>query len=201
MKAELQKKLKADYPKIFAQCGKKESRLPIGWGIECGDGWYELISRACHLIQHHVDSNADMRKWAEDHNRIILNARDSDFTLFDEKYKDHKDRAWVDGLRDCTAAGHEKLREVPEEIKQPIAAQVKEKFGALRFYMNGGDDYAYGVVEMAASMSALICEQCGAKGTLGTHGGSGWVYTACKKHSNRHKVDKWYDDTQPETEE
>lgn len=45
-----------------------------------------------------------------------------------------------------------------------IVTQIKEKFGSLRFYYNGGDQYIAGLVAMAEAMSKLICEQCGNKG-------------------------------------
>jgi hypothetical protein len=41
-----------------------------------------------------------------------------------------------------------KTKSSPEELEdlQPIAQQVKSKFGGLRFYFSGGDDYISGLV-------------------------------------------------------
>lgn len=58
-------------------------------------------------------------------------------------------------------------------------AQVKEKFGSLRFYYDGGDEYIAGLVAMAESMSSRICEECGEPGF--TRDG-GWFVTLCDKH-------------------
>jgi hypothetical protein len=69
---------------------------------------------------------------------------------------------------------------VPDEVHQVVATQVKEKFGTLRFYYSGGDDYIDGMARMAESMSAVTCEQCGASGRLR---GSCWFYTACDEHA------------------
>jgi len=66
-----------------------------------------------------------------------------------------------------------------EVVQQVVLEQVKEKFGTLRFYYSGGDDYISGLVSMAESMSGVICETCGNPGTS-TSGG--WIKTACKEH-------------------
>lgn len=65
-----------------------------------------------------------------------------------------------------------------EERVQVRAVQVKEKFGGLRFYVSGGDDYVRGAVAVAESMSYRICESCGDKGHRRS---GGWVKTLCDK--------------------
>jgi hypothetical protein len=54
--------------------------------------------------------------------------------------------------------------------------QVKEKFGTLRFYYSGGDDYISGMVSLAESMTGVTCESCG---NVGERRGGGWVHTYC----------------------
>ena len=66
-----------------------------------------------------------------------------------------------------------------EVVHQVTLDQVKEKFGTLRFYYTGGDDYIDGMVTMAESMSGVTCEECGLPGTQ-TQGG--WIKTACAAH-------------------
>lgn len=66
------------------------------------------------------------------------------------------------------------------KVAQVVATQVKEKFGGLRFYYDGGDDYIRGLTTMAESMSEVTCETCGAPGK---QRGGGWVYTACDAHT------------------
>lgn len=63
-----------------------------------------------------------------------------------------------------------------EVVKQVVVQQVKEKFGTLRFYYQGGDDYIAGLVSMAESMSACTCESCG---NPGKQTGGGWIRTIC----------------------
>lgn len=45
-------------------------------------------------------------------------------------------------------------------------AQIKEKFGTLRVYSYGADDYIHGVVRMAEEMSAVTCEVTGLPGQM-----------------------------------
>lgn len=59
------------------------------------------------------------------------------------------------------------------------AVQVKEKFGGLRFYTSGADEYVTGAVAMAESLSFAICETCG-KPAQPRQGG--WIQTLCDEH-------------------
>lgn len=63
-----------------------------------------------------------------------------------------------------------------DETHQPVAAQVKEKFSGLRFYMDNADDYVYGVINTAESLSYKTCESCGFPGKKR---GGAWIKTLC----------------------
>jgi hypothetical protein len=60
-----------------------------------------------------------------------------------------------------------------------IVSQIKEKFGGLRFYYNGGDDTVDGMVRMAESWAGHTCEVCRAPGKSRN---GGWIRTLCDKH-------------------
>lgn len=60
--------------------------------------------------------------------------------------------------------------------------QVKEKFGGLRIYFSGGDDYVDGLVSMAEEYSYKICEVCGNSGKPNK---GGWISTLCDKCRNK----------------
>ena len=72
-----------------------------------------------------------------------------------------------------------KNRETRPVVEQVVVAQIKEKFGGLRFYYDGGDDQISGMVRMAEAWASHACEECGAPGTLG---GKGWIKTLCPTH-------------------
>jgi hypothetical protein len=65
-------------------------------------------------------------------------------------------------------------------VPQVVVDQVKEKFGTLRFYYTGGDDYISGLVDMAEGMSGVTCEECGNPGKSRS---GGWIRTLCEEHS------------------
>jgi len=73
-----------------------------------------------------------------------------------------------------------------EVVEQVTVDQVKEKFGTLRFYYTGGDDYIGGLVSMAETMSGITCEQCG---NIGRQRGRHWLYTACDEHTREEHRD------------
>jgi hypothetical protein len=65
------------------------------------------------------------------------------------------------------------------ECSQVIVQQVKEKFGTLRFYYDGGDDFIHGASWLAESMTGMLCEECGG---LGKRHHGGWIRTLCDVH-------------------
>ena len=58
-------------------------------------------------------------------------------------------------------------------------SQIKEKFGGLRFYYDGGDEYVSGLVSMAEGWAGHTCEECGKPGKQRS---GGWVRTLCDEH-------------------
>ena len=66
----------------------------------------------------------------------------------------------------------------PTKPTQPTLTQMKEKFGSLRFYMEGSDDYVEGMISMAEYMCDNTCQECGAENDLGVT--SGWISVLCR---------------------
>ncbi len=95
---------------------------------------------------------------------------------------------WKEKQRNWTSEWNkehpDELKEIPEIVTQVTLDQVKEKFGTLRFYYTGGDDYIRGLVSMAEAMSGVTCEECGNPGER--HGG-GWVRTLCNAHEESYQ--------------
>ena len=60
--------------------------------------------------------------------------------------------------------------------------QIKSKFGGLRIYYSGGDNYVKGVVGMAEEYSYKVCEVCGNSGKPNK---SGWITTLCDSCRNK----------------
>ncbi|NJL54179.1 hypothetical protein HC928_02685 [bacterium] len=56
--------------------------------------------------------------------------------------------------------------------------QIKEKYGELRCYMDGGTDEMYALIEDFTAHSKTVCEVCGGPGKWGSSE-SGWYRTIC----------------------
>lgn len=64
------------------------------------------------------------------------------------------------------------------DCESPRLAQVKEKFGTLRWYMDFGTPEMWDIVDKYEKESAKVCESCGQPGTTST---SGWRKTLCER--------------------
>jgi len=147
MHTEKQETLVSRYPEIFRDYNGDPQRTCMAWGIECGDGWFDLIDTICKAIQNQTE---------------------------------HVNRLW------------------PHLKFGVVAAQVKEKYGTLRFY----NEFIYadelgkhdrdrlekyinqvnGMISFAEFMSGRICEVCGQKGSLDD---SSFPRCRCKECENK----------------
>lgn len=57
MKPELEEKLFKKYPKIFKQKDMPMEQTAMCWGLQCGDGWYDIIDKTCEILQWYTDRN------------------------------------------------------------------------------------------------------------------------------------------------
>lgn len=81
---------------------------------------------------------------------------------------------------------HMKWKNKNSEVVPPVVVQqIKEKFGGLRYYFDGGDDYIHGLVSMAESMAGITCEECGSPGKSRN---GGWIRTLCDKHEEEYQI-------------
>jgi hypothetical protein len=72
-----------------------------------------------------------------------------------------------------------------EVVPQVTVAQIKEKFGGLRFYYEGGDEQIRGMVSMAEAWAGNTCETCGKPGHCRD---GGWLKTLCDEHEAERQV-------------
>lgn len=89
----------------------------------------------------------------------------------------------IDSL--CTCIQH--YLDYKPEVSQVVVDQVKEKFGSLRFYFHGGDEYIQGLVDMVCYLSESTCEICGNPGKLED---DGWIKVRCDKCFGKEKKDE-----------
>ena len=177
MKEELDKQLCEKYPKLFADRHGDMKETCMVWGFEHGDGWYNIIWALCSNMQWHIDQSVEQHDRAVKYNTMRLAAIAGDLTLFDEDHATLSPEWRGKRLKEII---NEKPRNITEIVQQVTVNQVKEKFGTLRFYYSGGDEYIDGLVAMAESMSAATCEECGKPGRTNNNG---WLRTLCEEHA------------------
>ena len=155
------------------------------WGFECGEGWFNILDQLMGNIQHHIDWKEKQMYVAIKYNEMSTQLKAGNSGLFDEEYKDLTNLEYKEKRKQELI--DQPLREVEQPVCQVTLDQVKEKFGTLRFYYSGGDDYISGLVSMAESMSAVTCEECG---NPGKQVGGGWITTLCKEHAEARGIYK-----------
>lgn len=139
MSPELEQKLYTKYPRIFKQKDLSVTKSCMGWGITCGDGWYQLVDRICQKMEEI-------------------------YTQIPDKYKTEYFLT---------------------------AAQVKQKLGGLRFYIDASHPSlpkppqlteVYEFINEIEGESLETCEECGAPGK---RSGRYWIATLCDKHQEQ----------------
>jgi hypothetical protein len=123
-----------------------------------GAGWYNIIDALCGLISYRVNQARYKLKYAMENQG--------------GKYAKPIPEAETD-----LAAALDEL---------PTIMQIKEKFGGLRFYINGGDAAVENHIQFAEAMAGRTCEICGSPGEPRN---DGWVKTLCEKHHRERQID------------
>ena len=67
-----------------------------------------------------------------------------------------------------------------DNVEDFEVVQVKEKFGMLRFYVDGGTDTIYEIINKAEGDSSSTCEMCG-KQPAKAHSEHHWIRTLCEE--------------------
>lgn len=160
MTPELEATLVKRYPEIFKEAGGDPAQTCMAFGLEVGDGWYDLIDTLCSQLV----------------GRLRQEQRKLDY-LVENEGKDV-----YGGVVDRNKINEQILKVEKEMERVPVAAQVKEKFGGLRFYTNNSTPEQDSVISLAEAMSERICEHCGDKGMQYP---IGWVRTLCSEHADK----------------
>ena len=167
MTAELENNLITKYQDLF-KILKKNNDYPIQFSIECGDGWYWLLDELMDNINSHMKYCCEKKRIK---NKLLRWFVDILFKI--KIFKVFiKLRSYINK--------HAKHEIYNYKNFDPVTIiQIKEKFGGLRFYYDGGDDIIFGMVLFAESLSLSICETCGTRINVETHIKNGWRYTRC----------------------
>jgi len=125
--------------------------------------YQKIVKRYPYMFQHEVTGSWDMP-----------------FALFGFECG----KGWYDIIANLCEQIDKSLTE--EEKKTFRVDQIKEKYGTLRFYINGGSDKIFDYIDEAEKMSEITCESCGKEGKL--YERFGWWRVRCEKC--REKLEK-----------
>ena len=177
MREELDKQLCAKYPQIFKNRFGSPKETLMCFGFECGDGWYNIIDILCGKLTGEYRSAKGQYEYIKDK----VNQPTYGF-------KDNGDPVGKIITQELIDERKAKMDE--EALKVPVAVQIKEKFGGLRFYVHAATDKHYNYISFAESMSYRTCEECGAPGKTYT---DGWHKTLCDIHAEMHGREEEYE--------
>lgn len=99
MSPNLEKKLYDNYPEVFYTRNDPNHQLSLMWGIECEDGWYELIDTLCKELLKDSRLKLESCKTTEEYEKIIQSLDPLPFIVqIKEKYGSL--RIYVDNLNE-----------------------------------------------------------------------------------------------------
>lgn len=167
MDKKLDEQLCRDFPEIFRDRHGNMAETCMCWGFEVGNGWEPMIRLLCGRLMRPVHR---LRDRIAEHRRVVAETPESE---------------WTDWMRENFTQA--RLTELEQQLAQaqaeiPVAVQVKEKFGGLRFYVHGGNDAVHQEIEWAEGLSYHVCEVCGTMQDVSVWN-LGWVRTLCRAHA------------------
>lgn len=162
MNIELQKKLYQNYPRIFVDADKSVNESCMAWGIECGDGWYNIIDTLCQSMSNCYTTSIRIEA-ADSH----ISNDEPFFTINPPTVVATQVKEKFGTLRFYYSLKYDaKLEELDRTGKYPDIKSIKD-----RYY-----HYIDGMVHFAEMLSARTCEMTGKEGEMHVSGGTrrGW---------------------------
>jgi len=187
MKKELDDKLVNTFPMLYKDRNASKQETAMCWGFTCGDGWFDIIwelsSKLEPLIHNFIEANPSLECSTcgckkSCHHGHLSNNPGKCLTI----HVDPESEALPPGnYRACFCDKHTTVH--------PTAAQVKEKYGDLCFYMSLYTDEIRSLIRAAVKLSQKTCESCGNPGEESFK--NGWVSTLCEDCYEKSKDAKY----------
>jgi hypothetical protein len=176
---QFETKMAEKFPRYFGE-GKRYG------GFSIGEGWYPIIESLVGNIDHYTKWRRNMR--ANDLRKLRAKSKGMEALIqFMTGKKGREPSDWdIERAEDAMENGID----VTPKVNWIHIQQIKEKFGGLRFYYDGGDAEISGMVRMAESWADRTCEECGNKGM---HRNGGWIRTLCDEHEAQYQARKQND--------
>jgi len=161
------------YPRYFGE-GKRYG------GFAIGEGWYPIIEALVGQIDHYTKWQRNMR--ARDLKK--QRAKDKGLEAMITFMVGSKGREPSDWDIERAEEAMENDVIITPKVNWIVIQQIKEKFGGLRFYYDGGDAHISGMETMAEIWAGRTCETCGNKGERRS---GGWIRTLCDFHETEYQ--------------
>lgn len=173
---EFEKRMSEKYPRYFG-----EDKRYGGFAI--GEGWYKIIESLVAQIDSYTKWKRNTRAYQLRYNRAKKRGYDA-MLKFVLKGKDAELAAhWQ--IEQVERNMEDNFLNVVDSVEYIRVVQIKEKFGGLRFYFDGGNEYIRGLVDMAETWAGHTCEKCG---EVGYQRGGGWIRTLCDFHEAEYQI-------------
>lgn len=172
---QFEKHMAERFPRYFAE----ETRYG---GFAIGPGWYHIVEALVGQIDTYTMWRRRIRTMDLRLARAKAKGRDAVLKYITKEGKLPTD--WDEERADAIMDTDLKIADKVHWIR---VAQIKEKFGGLRFYYDGGDEHISGMVTMAEVWAGYTCEQCGDRGTRRD---GGWIRTLCDVHEAEYQAKK-----------
>lgn len=129
MDKELENKLYEKYPQFFVNKDKTPTQSLMCFGIETGNGWYEILSSLCWMIKQHEDNI----KWQTDYKQKEDASYQSDYCPV--KFDQIKEK--YGGLRIYFSGGDERVAGLVD-MAEAISYNICETCGNKGEASKGG---------------------------------------------------------------
>lgn len=149
MKDELTQKLAQKYPTIFTELDSTPQQSCMAFGIECGDGWYDLLDVLCESLTCLYETGVNLG----DQRYVPLDAPKVIATQIKEKFgtlRFYYRLSFSDQVKDLQKQA---------ETNPVLSASIEDWITDYIRYIDG-------IIHMAESVSAHTCESTGFKGEM-----------------------------------
>lgn len=168
------------YPLLFEF--PEDSPEPFAlFGFECCIGWFNIIDAACKTIYSDYKYFKGQMEYYKDQLDNLEKSVQERMSWDKDKTEEWITNYITNNFTQATEAFAKAKVELPRFV------QIKQKFGTLRMYYDGGNETVKSVVSMAEDLSSTTCESCGNVGKLYR---IGWHRTLCPHHAEVNYGDK-----------
>ena len=170
MNSELEQKIFDKYPKIFGDRSKPMTETCMCWGLEVGDGWYNLIDVLCEAPTYTYSTSVKVDE--EDGKRLRIEPYSGSYYFMVEPPQ-------VIAEQVKEKFGTLRFYYRVEFNKDIVDLLETEKYPALQKIVDRYSNYIDGIVHFAETASGRTCEETGTDGEIHSSGGSraGWLKT------------------------